>query len=69
MEHRREWLEMQDGTRIAARLFLPDEVPAARAAAATCPEHRRQTTRADLAPTRWDTQHPINIGSANGRLT
>ncbi len=29
MEERREWIEMADGTRLAARLFLPDELPAA----------------------------------------
>ena len=29
MEHRRAWIPMADGTRLAARLWLPDEVPAA----------------------------------------
>jgi putative CocE/NonD family hydrolase len=29
MEHRRAWIPMADGTRLAARLFLPDELPAA----------------------------------------
>ena len=28
MEHRRVWITMEDGTRLAARLFLPDELPA-----------------------------------------
>ncbi len=28
MEHQRTWITMQDGTRLAARLFLPDELPA-----------------------------------------
>jgi predicted acyl esterase len=28
MEHRRAWIAMEDGTRLAARLFLPDELPA-----------------------------------------
>ena len=29
MEHRRVWIPMADGTRLAARLWLPDELPAA----------------------------------------
>ena len=29
MEHRHVWIAMEDGTRLAARLFLPDELPAA----------------------------------------
>jgi predicted acyl esterase len=29
MEHRRAWIPMADGTRLAARLWLPDEQPAA----------------------------------------
>ena len=28
MEHRHTWIAMDDGTRLAARLFLPDELPA-----------------------------------------
>jgi predicted acyl esterase len=28
MEHRHVWITMQDGTRLAARLFLPVELPA-----------------------------------------
>jgi uncharacterized protein len=28
MEHRRAWISMSDGTRLAARLFLPEELPA-----------------------------------------
>jgi uncharacterized protein len=28
MEHRRVWIAMEDGTRLAARLFLPDALPA-----------------------------------------
>jgi len=28
MDHRRTWIVMDDGTRLAARLFLPDELPA-----------------------------------------
>ncbi len=29
MEHRHVWIAMEDGTRLVARLFLPDELPAA----------------------------------------
>ena len=29
MEHRRAWITTSDGTRLAARLWLPDEQPAA----------------------------------------
>jgi hypothetical protein len=29
MEHRRAWITVSDGTRLAARLFLPDRLPAA----------------------------------------
>ena len=29
MEHRRAWIELSDGTRLAARLWLPDGRPAA----------------------------------------
>jgi len=29
MEHRRAWIPLTDGTRLAARLWLPDERPAA----------------------------------------
>ena len=28
MEHRRAWIPLSDGTRLAARLFLPDDLPA-----------------------------------------
>ena len=28
MEHRRVWIPLADGTRLAARLWLPDELPA-----------------------------------------
>ena len=28
MEHRRAWIPMSDGTRLAARLWLPDALPA-----------------------------------------
>jgi len=28
VEHRHVWIAMEDGTRLAARLFLPDELPA-----------------------------------------
>ena len=28
MEHRRAWITAADGTRLAARLWLPDELPA-----------------------------------------
>ena len=29
MEHVRAWVPLADGTRLAARLWLPDELPAA----------------------------------------